>query len=252
MVLHTQISNLANDFRRQGAWYVLWGTLFISASVFLFDRPIAWLVAHPPGGIWHETSLLRHAVNLHLDALLILLPVSLFMIVRVAIVRCGDAGLSRSSSALALAGAATAMAVSVSDLLLKPFFGRYTLEDLPQHFGFRLFAGNMESSFPSGHATFTTAFFWVLIVLYPERRAAWTSILVVTFFGLIFAQWHFLSDVIAGALLGSFAGMGVIALAARRGPKELELRMPRVSAMAAPANLPPEITDAADAERVPF
>jgi membrane-associated phospholipid phosphatase len=164
-------------------------------------------------------GLLHHAVNLGLDALLVLLPISLFSVARALVVgRTKPA--RKSSSALALAGAATIGALCVSDLVLKPLFGRYKLGDLPQHFGFRFFGGTMDSGFPSGHATFAVAFFWALLILGPQCRILWATLIALTLGGLIFAQWHFLSDVAAGAMLGSFAATSVVAWARRSGRRQ--------------------------------
>lgn len=193
--------------------------MFVLASVLWLDQPVAWLFAHAPRGTRHMAGLLRHAVGLGLDALLVLLPISVFSVARALV--AGRANPARkSSSALALAGAATIGALCVSDLVLKPLFGRYTLDDLPQHFGFRFFDGTMDSSFPSGHATFAVAFFWVLLILVPQRRILWATLIALTLGGLIFAQWHFLSDVAAGAMLGSLAAMSVAALATRSGRRQ--------------------------------
>jgi membrane-associated phospholipid phosphatase len=210
--------NLTVISRQQLAWIAVCGALFVVTSVIWLDRPVAWLVAHTPRGTRHDASLLRHAINLGLDALLILLPLSLFAIGRAAGWNGTRGG--GSSRILLLAGTTTIAAVSINDLVLKPLFGRYTLDDLPQRYGFRLFHGTMDSGFPSGHAALTVAFFWVLLVLCPHRRVLWASIIALTCAGLVLAQWHFLSDVAAGAMVGVFAGMGVIALTTRRDPAQ--------------------------------
>jgi membrane-associated phospholipid phosphatase len=61
----------------------------------------------------------------------------------------------------------------------------------------------------------------VLWIYYPKFRALYALVVIVVAIGLIGADYHFLSDIIAGSLLGTITGWFAVALqeqAARRMP----------------------------------
>jgi len=58
------------------------------------------------------------------------------------------------------------------------------------------------SSFPSGHMTVMTAAMGVLCIYIPKLRWLWISIIIFMAFSLLFLDYHFLSDIIAGSFLG--------------------------------------------------
>lgn len=83
-------------------------------------------------------------------------------------------------------------------------------------YGFNWFhGGNSCASFPSGHTSVTVAAMTVLSVLYPQLR--WIALIIVGFvvIGLISLYYHFLSDVIAGGLLGYFTAQSVMRMSAK-------------------------------------
>ena len=68
---------------------------------------------------------------------------------------------------------------------------------------FRLFQGTGErGGFPSGHMTVFTAFFAAVWCWYPRYRPLSASLLLTLGVALIATDYHFLSDVIAGAYAG--------------------------------------------------
>ena len=68
---------------------------------------------------------------------------------------------------------------------------------------FRLFHGSGErGGFPSGHMTVFTAFFAAVWCCYPRYRTLSASLLLILGVALIVTDYHFLSDVIAGAYAG--------------------------------------------------
>lgn len=72
--------------------------------------------------------------------------------------------------------------------------------------GFHWFhGGGSYSSFPSGHMTVFAAFFAVVWLLYPRYRSISIGGLLLLAVALIATDYHFLSDVIAGAYLGLIA-----------------------------------------------
>lgn len=80
-------------------------------------------------------------------------------------------------------------------------------------FGFNFFHGGAGyASFPSGHTTATCALISVLWIIYPKLRALYALAVAAVAIGLIGANFHFLSDVIAGGFVGTSTGWMTVAL----------------------------------------
>lgn len=99
--------------------------------------------------------------------------------------------------------------------VLKFIFSRYwpatykchNLSLIHDHaYGFRWFDTDF-SSFPSGHATFIWAFAISLCCLYPRLKWLWITIATIVCLAQIIMYYHFVSDIIAGATLGSLVAM---------------------------------------------
>jgi len=113
-------------------------------------------------------------------------------------------------------------------LILKNLFGRirpWGLRNGGDEYGFLLFqnfdigivekfkthittivdATTTYTSFPSGHSTtlFTAAVY--LMLLFPKHKILWLSLAILFVSGRIMASDHFLSDITAGALLGTLS-----------------------------------------------
>jgi membrane-associated phospholipid phosphatase len=74
-------------------------------------------------------------------------------------------------------------------------------------FGFNPFHGGIGfAAFPSGHAAGLCSMMAVLWWAYPTWRPIYIACVVATAIGLIGANYHFLSDVLAGIFVGSFVG----------------------------------------------
>jgi len=85
-------------------------------------------------------------------------------------------------------------------------------------YGFHPFKmGSAYESFPSGHTTAIVAVMSVLWVCYPRFRVLYTLIIVAVVVGLLGADFHFLSDCIAGAFIGASTGWIVVMLWERGG-----------------------------------
>lgn len=98
---------------------------------------------------------------------------------------------------------------------LKWFFGRPWPESwrgnpsfIRDHaYAFHWFhGGNGYESFPSGHMTATAAVLSVLWLCYPRLRALYVVVTCGIGAGLVLSNFHFFSDVIAGAFLGASVG----------------------------------------------
>ena len=103
--------------------------------------------------------------------------------------------------------AATALPVSyLLKTVLQVSFGRITTRAWVHTFGpmeFHWFHGTGEyGGFPSGHMTVFTSFFVAVGYCYPHYRLHSFSFLIILATALIVTDYHFLSDVIAGAYTG--------------------------------------------------
>ena len=75
-------------------------------------------------------------------------------------------------------------------------------------YGFHWFGGSEEfGSFPSGHAARTVAFFALSWIAFPHGRWLYVLLSLLICTGLIAMNYHFLGDVLAGAVLGMVVGM---------------------------------------------
>ncbi len=87
---------------------------------------------------------------------------------------------------------------------LKPanpsYFGDGTYGFFPFH------GGQAYASFPSGHTTAITAFAGSLWFLCPKARWLGVALVLCVVVGLLGADYHWLSDIIAGGILGSTTG----------------------------------------------
>jgi membrane-associated phospholipid phosphatase len=77
-------------------------------------------------------------------------------------------------------------------------------------FGFNPFhGGRAYAAFPSGHMTAICAMMTVLWIWYPRLRLVWAAAIALTAVGQLGANYHFVSDLIAGGFLGwSFGWIG--------------------------------------------
>lgn len=75
-------------------------------------------------------------------------------------------------------------------------------------YGFHWFDRNMAfTSFPSGHTTIAFAFATAMWSLFPRFRLLWGLLPSLVAIGQVALYYHFVSDVIAGALLGTLVGL---------------------------------------------
>lgn len=90
--------------------------------------------------------------------------------------------------------------------LFKYVFGRITTREWllrPDSYGFHWFqGGGLNAGFPSGHMAVFTAMAASLWRFYPRYRVIYSIFLLTMALALIATNYHFLSDVIAGAYLG--------------------------------------------------
>jgi len=94
-------------------------------------------------------------------------------------------------------------------------------------YGFNFFHGGAGyASFPSGHTTATCAVASVLWICYPRLRALYVAIIGAVVVGLIGADYHFLSDIIAGGFIGTTTGWFAVLLQGEKAPEPLPTTRP--------------------------
>lgn len=117
--------------------------------------------------------------------------------------------LSRFSEATALACLTSICAYAVNDNILKLIFGvpnPVAVLDGGRH-AIDFLSGSSGSSFPSGHMVLAGAFAGVFMRLYQTSTLLFSALLFIAAVLLVLGDWHFVSDVIAGAFLGVSAGL---------------------------------------------
>lgn len=122
--------------------------------------------------------------------------------------------LSRLAQATMLAALSLGWAVCITELLLKPLFGRSTPDDLIATglSSFSWFNGTMDSSFPSGHAVQIASVASVLWMTYARWRPIYALLAGGIMLILVLGNWHFVGDVVAGAFIGASAGLMIVNL----------------------------------------
>ena len=182
-------------------------------SYFWLDRPIASFV--------HE-----HLRDFDVFALLtyvpaISVPLAVLAFAAVALRALSRRALTRLQTVIVISGASLAVSEAVK-VQLKFAFGRTWPETWVRDnlsfirdgvYGFNPFHGGPGfAAFPSGHMSAICALLSVFWVCYPRLRVLYALVMAVVGIGLIGADFHFLSDVIAGAFLGIWTGWLTVAL----------------------------------------
>ena len=133
--------------------------------------------------------------------------------------------LSKMQAAILICSVSVVVAETIKSQL-KFVFGRTWPETWLQNnpsfihdgiYGFNLFHGGQAyQSFPSGHMTAICTLASVLWIYYPRLRPIYFVGTLAALFGLVGANFHFLSDTIAGAFVGASTGLMTATLFARR------------------------------------
>ena len=109
---------------------------------------------------------------------------------------------------LAIACLVSMCAYVVNDHVLKVFFGVPNPAAVVRGASHtvKLWMGSVNSSFPSGHMVLAGAFAGVFMRLYKASIWLFSTLLLIAAGLLLVGDWHFCSDIIAGAFLGTSAG----------------------------------------------
>jgi membrane-associated phospholipid phosphatase len=195
-----------NVARKWSAWLAV-VFVAIALSYQWLDRPIAFF-AHDQSQQFHIFEQLTLIPEF-------LVPIAVVFIGALGLWALAGRPLTRFESVVTLAGASLAVAELTKDQL-KYAFGRTWPETWVRNnpslikdgaFGFHPFHGGPGfASFPSGHTAAVCAIMSVLWICYPRFRWLYASAIAAVALGLIGANFHFLSDVIAGGFLGISIG----------------------------------------------
>lgn len=167
-------------------------------------------------------ALLAHAHSSHREALVRLthIPDLLLPFAVIAFVALGIWALAgRPIPKIVGAGILSSISLIVAETIKSQFkfvFGRLWPDTWVQNnpsfihdgaYGFNPFHGGPGyASFPSGHTAATCAVISVLWILYPRLRPLYALGVLAVAVGLIGANYHYLSDVIAGGFVGISTG----------------------------------------------
>lgn len=172
----------------------------MGAAFVYFDVPIARRVY----GILASTESLATGF-----ASTVLLSVEATVALALVVTRITRGHLSPFYEATALACLTSICAYAINDSALKLFFGVPNPGAVLHgtHHAFHLLSGSSNSSFPSGHMVLAGSFAGVFMRLYRTSILPLSGLLLIAAVLLIAGDWHFVSDVIAGAFVGISAGL---------------------------------------------
>ena len=187
---------------------LLLAMLFAAFSYFYLDADIALLVQR----LLHRNALLERAVSGIPDLLLhMVLAITALSWAGYFYLR-SRSNFNRYAQSLRACGTVVPVAF-LAKVLLQYVFGRpdphvWLLYHLPPRFyWFRQNAGF--GCFPSGHMTVFTALMTTLLHYYPRYRRVIPALLFLLALALVGTNYHFLGDVVAGAILGAAVAFGI-------------------------------------------
>jgi len=139
----------------------------------------------------------------------VLLSAESALILFTVIARLVRGHISVFEETLAAACLVSMCAYLINDHVLKVFFGVPNPINVLRGatHGFHFWMGSDNSGFPSGHMVLAGAFAGVFMRLYKASIWPLSALLLLAAGLLLVGGWHFLSDVIAGAYLGTSAGI---------------------------------------------
>jgi len=177
-------------------------------SIFFLDGPVARLFSQ--SALYHDHK--KYAVS----SLVLLVPL---MLGAAFIIFLGRRGRFKAiNHAILLATISAVVAFLGNNMLLKPLFGRTSTDEFlywPSHYGFYFFKGDWHSYFPSGHMALVAAIATIVWREFPRLRWVCAAVVALATFLLLFGEWHFVSDLIAGAFWGNLVALTIVALAGR-------------------------------------
>ena len=175
--------------------------LAILLCVLFVDQPVAMYCA--------GLAPLKLVIQLCAAPSLLALPLATLFLLYATWQRVQD---QKSSGLWLTVSAATIAAAAVKDEL-KFLFGRpWPYAWLDYHlYKFQPFTDNpLYGAFPSGHTAYVAAPLWVLWCRQPRWRVVYGAVAGSVMLGLVGANYHYVSDVLAGLLVGMAAGQAAM------------------------------------------
>ncbi len=183
---------------------------------------IATIISATISFIWIDGPVARHfafnadrfgMINAGFSGIVLLIfetAVVTFLLVR----RMVRGQLAPLGKAIVVAGVASMCAYLLNEAIFKFLFGipsptEMLFQSAPHALHF--LSGNPEDGFPSGHMMLSGAFAGALMRFYPRIRGRLFALLGVGALILVWGDWHFVSDVIAGTFLGITIGLLIAA-----------------------------------------
>jgi PAP2 superfamily protein len=162
----------------------------------------------PAAVYFRNVGHLRGPLNMAFGSAVIL-SVEAAIVVFTVLARLVRGHVSEFGETLALACLVSMCAYAVNDHVLKVFLGvpnPAAVAHGAAH-GFNFWMGSENSSFPSGHMVLAGAFSGVFMRLHKASIRLFSALLLIAAGLLLTGDWHFLSDIVAGAFLGTSAGI---------------------------------------------
>lgn len=184
--------------------------IVLALCVQFVDRPVAdFTAAHVPS---------EPPIHFALKAELLIVPFGIIWVLGCGIAVALGYALPHLVRTTMLASFSLTWALSANYFLLQPFFGRTDISRyLKDHdaYGFVLSHGHSGIGFPSGHTIIAASFLVVFWLAYPRARIVLGLVIAAVMFGLVIAQWHFLSDTLGGLFVGAIAAILTMRLLGR-------------------------------------
>ena len=189
--------------------FILFISSFIVISYFFFDRQVVWfLVRHHS----RDLGLLKIFAN----SITYVISIFVFIFYFYFLIKIMTKSVNRLDKSLLIVSNAIIIGQFLKEVF-KTIFGRYWAATftcnnpslISSHvYGFNWFkSGSAFASFPSGHATFIFSFSVSMFLVFPKLRWIWVLLAILVTVGQIGMYYHYVSDVLAGALLGGLVGL---------------------------------------------
>jgi membrane-associated phospholipid phosphatase len=198
--------------RKFFCWFtgLLSTTMAVIVSYLWLDRPIALFVHQATRGSTRDAFVPLTQIPDPLVSLAVI------VIVTIGLRALTNHSLSKHETAAFLCSGSVIVAAAIKERL-KFIFGRTSPESWPLKsdpsfirdgtYGFNfMLGGEAFQSFPSGHMAIACAIVSVIWIWYPQLRWPCAIAIVAVGVALVGENFHFLSDVIAGAFVGISAG----------------------------------------------